>query len=259
MQVLRVFGNSEIYASDALRDQTVSALGDIDFGVRMFEWINSMLRIEHFNVQHFPNSGPPTLLCAFNRGPKDTAAIVAQNYLARFTSFDPSNSAVHSLRHGETIAVKLRASDIVDDEYRYSCYTSQSISEKLTFASKSNDSCTRINFYKRNGCGSFNDSEFARISTQLGLVLSLARKHCFIVENIGRSTDENKFFLRLKERSPLLSRRELDICQGIMIGHTTQQIADELNISIHTVNTYRRRAYVKMGISGIVELMRIVG
>jgi ATP/maltotriose-dependent transcriptional regulator MalT len=47
---------------------------------------------------------------------------------------------------------------------------------------------------------------------------------------------------------PLLSRRELAVLGLIAQGHSNQQIAEQLYISLHTVKTHARRINVKLGV-----------
>ena len=59
--------------------------------------------------------------------------------------------------------------------------------------------------------------------------------------------------------SPLdmLSDRELQIAQMIVDCKKVQEIADHLNLSSKTVNTYRYRLFEKLNINGDVELTRL--
>ena len=63
---------------------------------------------------------------------------------------------------------------------------------------------------------------------------------------------------RLRQVMPHLTRRELDVCVGIMQGKSSEAIALALGISVNTVLTYRKRAYARLGISSHNELMRLV-
>ncbi len=54
-----------------------------------------------------------------------------------------------------------------------------------------------------------------------------------------------------------LSERELQIMSMIIRGKKIAQIAQELNISTKTVNSYRYRMFSKLKISGDVELTHI--
>src|SRR5262249_46720277 len=51
-----------------------------------------------------------------------------------------------------------------------------------------------------------------------------------------------------------LTPREAEICAGIVLGYTVTGMSLNLNISVNTVATHRKRAYAKMRISSQNEL-----
>ena len=55
-----------------------------------------------------------------------------------------------------------------------------------------------------------------------------------------------------------LTGREKDVCLRILSGFSSEAIAAELGISLHSALTYRKRAYVKLGISAQNELFAMV-
>lgn len=52
----------------------------------------------------------------------------------------------------------------------------------------------------------------------------------------------------------LLSDREIEVLQLLAQGYTNKQIADHLNISVHTVNTHRKNISQKTGIKSVSGL-----
>ncbi|MCB0483496.1 MAG: response regulator transcription factor [Flavobacteriales bacterium] len=54
----------------------------------------------------------------------------------------------------------------------------------------------------------------------------------------------------------VLSRREQEIVQRICEGYKTQEIAEQLNISVHTINTHRKKVLKKLGLRTPNELIR---
>ena len=53
-----------------------------------------------------------------------------------------------------------------------------------------------------------------------------------------------------------LSRRERDVLLLLAQGHSNQQVADQLRVSVKTVETYRTRLREKLGLRGRAELYR---
>ena len=53
-----------------------------------------------------------------------------------------------------------------------------------------------------------------------------------------------------------LSEREREVLVLVAQGHTSQQIADRLFLSVKTIESYRSRLMTKLGLSGRAELTR---
>jgi two-component system response regulator NreC len=58
------------------------------------------------------------------------------------------------------------------------------------------------------------------------------------------------------ERPKDLSRREREVLQLLAQGHSNQQIATQIKVSVKTVETYRTRLSQKLGLKGRAELYR---
>ena len=52
-----------------------------------------------------------------------------------------------------------------------------------------------------------------------------------------------------------LSPREFEVLQLITKGHKTVQIADELNVSVHTINSHRKNILKKLNLKSPTELI----
>lgn len=63
----------------------------------------------------------------------------------------------------------------------------------------------------------------------------------------------DKFLNRFK-----LSRRELEIIGLVRNGHTNQEIADILFLSIHTVMTHRKNILHKLGVRNTAEMLALI-
>lgn len=59
-----------------------------------------------------------------------------------------------------------------------------------------------------------------------------------------------------KSDRPLLSEMELRIIRLIAEGYTSQEIADEVFLSLNTIKWYRKRLKIKLGAPTTVQLVR---
>ncbi len=70
---------------------------------------------------------------------------------------------------------------------------------------------------------------------------------------MDNSLFEDKFVNKFK-----LSQRELEIIQLVRNGHTNQEIADILFLSIHTVMTHRKNILHKLGVRNTAEMLTLI-
>lgn len=71
-----------------------------------------------------------------------------------------------------------------------------------------------------------------------------------IQSNFGKASQTEA---HIKEN---LSQREKEVLQLLAMGHTNQQIADKLFLSVKTVETYKARIKEKLGLTGRADLVR---
>jgi DNA-binding CsgD family transcriptional regulator len=75
-------------------------------------------------------------------------------------------------------------------------------------------------------------------------------------EGTGLQTLRLRFTERLQQLGLSLSNRETEVCIGLLAGHTAPELAEQLQLKVNTVESYLKRAAIKLGISGRHSLMR---
>ena len=53
-----------------------------------------------------------------------------------------------------------------------------------------------------------------------------------------------------------ITEREIEIVELLKDGLTNYQVADQLNISIHTVETHRKNVMHKLGVNNLASLLK---
>lgn len=61
---------------------------------------------------------------------------------------------------------------------------------------------------------------------------------------------------KMEQNSPRLTTREREILQLIAQGHTSEQIAEQLCLSLATIKWYRKRLRIKFDVGTTVEMIR---
>lgn len=106
----------------------------------------------------------------------------------------------------------------------------------------------------------FSALERNRLEAITPLVLPMLEKHLRalqpIVQRNSHESLEQRFIERLAQTGLKLSERERQVCLGLLAGQTAPEQAEWLGLRVNTVESYLRRAVIKLGIGGRHSLMR---
>ncbi len=73
---------------------------------------------------------------------------------------------------------------------------------------------------------------------------------------LGDLVDRSRDVAAATRAEDALSEREAEVIKQVARGHTNQEIADRLGLSVKTVETYRARAMEKLGLASRAALVR---
>ncbi|MFQ6015781.1 MAG: response regulator [Anaerolineae bacterium] len=96
----------------------------------------------------------------------------------------------------------------------------------------------------------------------LSAIHAVQRGEIFIYPSLTKGLVEDLLPKEVEDRTEgldgydLLSQREKEVLRLVALGHTNQQIADMLFISVKTVETYRARVMEKLDLHNRAELVR---
>ena len=81
--------------------------------------------------------------------------------------------------------------------------------------------------------------------------------HSSMTKRLVNEARERQPIKRVESQdNDVLSKREKTVLQLLAMGHTNQQIADKLYLSVKTVESYKARIKEKLGLQGRAELVR---
>ncbi|MBK5374598.1 helix-turn-helix transcriptional regulator [Pseudomonas sp. TH43] len=127
-----------------------------------------------------------------------------------------------------------------------------------------------ISVYRNDQSQRFSAQERSRLQDISPLLLPMVEKHiCALqpadpdcerpaeaTEGSGIETLRLRFNERLQQLGLSLSNRESEVCIGLLAGRTAPELAEQLQLKVNTVESYLKRAAIKLGISGRHSLMR---
>ena len=127
-----------------------------------------------------------------------------------------------------------------------------------------------ISVYRNDQSERFSAQERSLLQDISPVLLPMVEKHIHAVqpleidaqslapasETSGLETLRLRFNERLQQLGLKLSNRESEVCIGLLAGHTAPELAAQLQLKVNTVESYLKRAAIKLGISGRHSLMK---
>ncbi|CRM78809.1 helix-turn-helix transcriptional regulator [Pseudomonas sp. 58 R 3] len=125
-----------------------------------------------------------------------------------------------------------------------------------------------LSVYRSHQSESFSPQERSMLQDFSTLLLPMVEKHItaiqpcrqdgspVVAKNQGLETLRRRIEERLVQSGLTLSNRELEVCVGLLAGRTAPQLAEQLALKVNTVESYLKRAAIKLGISGRHSLLR---
>lgn len=178
-------------------------------------------------------------------------------YLRRFAETDPVMTRVPAPASVEVIQ---RSADSTNDrELREAIFEPRLFREECVMLRTVSGAHYSISLSRSRRMPSFSLSEMARIRSLGDVLLPLAALHAQQVTGPGQSHRHadapDLLTARLAQIGAALSERERAVCSCLVRGDTYAAIADAMEIRKASVETYARRALVKLGISSRRDLL----
>lgn len=210
----------------------------------------------------FEGAGRPRILGVGDRARTQALPRIAQDYAARFYALDGSQAVMRAeaeavRRAGPSqprVLLHLqRGDEIAHREYRAICYELPQVSERLAvLAWHDGLGWLSVNFYRGLEHGAFDPRAIEAIEAFAPLVVHAARLH-----HARQQVDDDLSALllaRVARRCPGLTKRDLDVVRALLAGLSTEGLADRLGLTVGSAQTYSKRVYRKLGVSGQREL-----
>lgn len=125
-----------------------------------------------------------------------------------------------------------------------------------------------LSVYRSRPSDSFSPQERSLLQDFSTLLLPMVEKHIAAIhpcrldsdpvmpQNQGIETLRRRIEERLVQSGLTLSNRELEVCLGLLAGRTAPELAEQLALKVNTIESYLKRAAIKLGISGRHSLLR---
>ena len=226
----------------------LDSLGEEQFLAQLLDWMHAALGADQCMLFFCAEDKRVSTLLYKDFAQDESARALAHSYISeRRYMQDPNFALLKTCPPGELHVLHLdHLSTGMGPSYRRRFFDEPGFKDKLSIIRGHEAGNYYLNLYRRTGSfgevlGQADDEQ--RIARLLG---SLLVKHYLL----------NR---KMLAQGPLafLSQREQQVCQAVLQGKKSELIADELGISLHSVATYRKRAYEKLGISSRAQLFAL--
>ncbi|MBL4802683.1 MAG: hypothetical protein JKY45_12400 [Emcibacter sp.] len=263
-------------------NKTICKLGRAEFEDSLFDLVNAVVRVDHCAV--FINNNDGTTAHLFTKSKLDEALCrnLANAYTERFHVRDPKLGAMAqtlgksdgSEAEDTKLTLLLQTPDTAYDKgYKARFFTETGLVDKVSSLLQTRQYNIYCSFYRLQETGQFVQREFDELSRILPILTNLIFKHSRlsglkekekqldpIITQVPLVRPSVGAVSLLDDRSQVLDQltdRERQVCIRILQGLTSEAISLDLKVAISTIQTYRKRAYAKLGISSQNELFSL--
>jgi DNA-binding CsgD family transcriptional regulator len=240
-------------------DNVILSIGTPRFNEALFDTFERGLRVRQVALYRFgPADAPETLMAQDNRSDGCVHTLV-HDYVGGYHRHDPFRAHYRNCEVRRVEVENLTVKQIADTQYAQRLYVEPGIAGKLSLVLRRASDALCLSLYRDRKDRGFNNEDMGRIHRmKLDLAAALDRHLSLTAEPPPASFDQLVQLLAADPRGRALSGRERTICARLLMGYSNEAIALELGISFHSVRTYRRRAYFKLGVTSQNELFSLV-
>lgn len=225
--------------------------------------LGPLVPLAQCTIFSFEGTGRPRTVAVGDRARTRELPDISQAYVQRFYRLDGAQQAMQAHEAAARKAPPQRphivlhrqaASDVPHPEYRQTCYALPQVAERLAILSlHEGRRWLSVNLYRGLEHGLFSDTEIATVQALAPLIVQAVRLH-YTGQVLG--SDLMALMMdRLALRGPVLTARDEDVVRGLLQGLSTQALAERLGLTPASAQTYTKRLYRKLGVSGHKELV----
>lgn len=243
-------------------------LGHKEFEEEVVLLLNLVLPIDHCVVFTHGAEGVGHLF-THGKMPAARAQELADDYVRQYHDRDPmfatlADSTAPDLDRPQPLDLQTA----YDPAYRNHFFDRNGLIDKTSTVGRVDEGSVLCNFYRMAGSARYSPDDRERLERILPLVTAFIAAHYRLVKSavaLGQPDtrrDRTRSLVHTiigKRVRPFdrLTVREREVCERIVLGYTSVGIGLDLEISLSSVLTYRKRAYDKLGIGSQNELFAL--
>lgn len=225
--------------------------------------LGALVPLAQCTIFSFEGTGRPRTVAVGDRARTRELPDISLAYVQRFYRLDGAQQAMLAHEAAARKAPPQRphivlhrqaASDVQHPQYRQTCYTLPQVAERLAILSlHEGRRWLSVNLYRGLEHGLFSDAEITLVQALAPLIVQAVRLH-YTGQLLG--SDLMALMMdRLALRGPPLTARDEDVVRGLLQGLSTADLGERLGLTAASAQTYTKRLYRKLGVSGHKDLV----
>jgi DNA-binding CsgD family transcriptional regulator len=218
----------------------IESVGTAAFPALMFDSVERMLDAAAAAVYSFsPQRGTRMVIGDWAKRPTLLARHTGE-YAGRYASADPARGAA---RDGCVVTTCLGREELPHPGHRALLEEAGFHSRVAALFPAGDDAWYGLHVLLP---GAPSDDAFLRFAQAAPVFGSLISRHLLAAQ----------LEARLRALCPALTTREAAVCRALLRGRSSPEIALTLGVRVSTIQTYRKRAYAKLGVATLPELFQ---
>lgn len=232
----------------------VEDLGRAGFEEALLTLLRHAARIEQCMIFVYADEQMDYVLASNDRSP-GLATRLARLYVQGQFRHDPHYARLRAAQldpGGPLAAVRMQA-EAMSPAYRSHFFSFPDLVDKVSLCIPHGTAGYYLNLYRGRREGEFTAADLARLDGLAPLLASLIRRH-YTAPNEDQVLQPSA-----SEAAVLapLSERERQVCLRLLRGHTLKSAAADLGVALSSAETYRKRAYEKLGVPSRARLVAL--
>ena len=235
--------------------KATSLLGEAGFAAALGDGIRELFEADDVSLIRYPDAGPPVI--EYTLPPKRRGKTTLDRYVNGPFLLDPFYRAAQiEARFGVFRLSALAPRGFQESEYFRTWYHECGFQDECGLLIKLDSGVINLALGMTDSSGRFSKRQVDRLKAVFPAVEALARRHW---SQLTPTVESPNLRMRLQESlsafgSSMLTRREQQVIELVLLGNSTRLVADKLGISAETVKLHRKHAYAKLDISSQAEL-----
>ena len=232
-----------------------SQLGESDFAQVLSNGIRELIAADDTSLIRYLDAGPPVI--EYTLPTKRRGETLLNRYVKGPFLLDPFYRAAEvEGRFGVFRLSTLAPSGFKESEYFRTWYHECGFQDECGLLIKLDRGALNLALGMTDSSRRFSKRQVDRLKAVFPAVEALARRHW---SQLTPTVESPNLRMRLQESlsafgSSMLTRREQQVIELVLLGNSTRLVADKLGISAETVKLHRKHAYAKLDISSQAEL-----